>query len=254
MNLENVFTMLPIKIRSQLLDSYSNVTNHYISQHWEPAELNAGKFCEIVFSIINGYMNGKIPDRASKPTNMLQECQNLERLTTSYPRALRIQIPRMLIALYEIRNNRGVGHINGDIKANTMDATAVLYMIKWVMAELVRIFHNTSNDEAQMIVDSIVERASPWIWSINGKKRILKHTISKSDQTLALLYDNNKELSANDIMDWIEYSSLAMFKRRVLKPLHNKRFIEHNIHTQQVVISPKGIEYFEKNILGKLLN
>jgi hypothetical protein len=49
----------------------------------------------------------------------------------------------VLVALYQIRNNRGVGDVGGDVDANQMDASYVLHSVHWVMAELVRILHQT---------------------------------------------------------------------------------------------------------------
>jgi len=48
----------------------------------------------------------------------------------------------MLIAQYEIRNNRGVGHVGGDVDQNHMDAKIVVEMAKWTIAELIRLFHS----------------------------------------------------------------------------------------------------------------
>ena len=61
----------------------------------------------------------------------------------------------MLIALCEVRNNRGVGHVGGDVDPNHMDAACVLEMSKWVMSELVRVFHDTSTEDATAAVDSL---------------------------------------------------------------------------------------------------
>ncbi|MBB3083292.1 hypothetical protein [Geodermatophilus sabuli] len=47
----------------------------------------------------------------------------------------------MMIGLYDIRNNRGVGHAGADVDPNHMDATVVLYQSKWLVAELVRLLH-----------------------------------------------------------------------------------------------------------------
>jgi len=60
-----------------------------------------------------------------------------------------VLIPRLLPVLYEIRNNRGVGHVGGDVDPNHMDAEAVQAMASWVMAELVRIFHGVKTEEAR---------------------------------------------------------------------------------------------------------
>ena len=81
--------------------------------------------CEVVYTILRGHIDGAFPARAKKPANMVDACRSLE-TETGFPRTIRIQIPRMVIALYEIRNNRGVGHVGGDVDPNHMDATAVV--------------------------------------------------------------------------------------------------------------------------------
>ncbi len=79
----------------------------------------------------------------------------------------------MLVALYETRNNRGVGHAGGDLDANHMDAMVVLFMAKWVVAEPVRVYHGLDTAEAQNVVDSLVQKEIPVIWSVAGKQRVL---------------------------------------------------------------------------------
>ena len=66
----------------------------------------------------------------------------------------------MLFALYEIRNSRGVGHVGGDVDANHMDAEFVLSAAKWVVAELVRLFHSTDVNIATEVVDALVDKDS----------------------------------------------------------------------------------------------
>lgn len=58
----------------------------------------------------------------------------------------------------EIRNNRGVGHAGGDVDPNDRDATAVPYMSKWLVAELVRVLHTLTSAEATEIVEVLIER------------------------------------------------------------------------------------------------
>jgi hypothetical protein len=50
--------------------SYQEIISNYLERRWEPAELNGGKFCEAVYSIINGAVKGSFPAKASKPSNM----------------------------------------------------------------------------------------------------------------------------------------------------------------------------------------
>lgn len=210
--------------------------------------MNGGKLCEIIYTIIKGNVDGSYPASPSKPANMVDACRALENAPSTFSRSIRIQIPRILMSLYEIRNNRGVGHVSGEINPNHMDANAVLYMSKWLMSELVRIFHNVDTTTATEIIDSIVERTFPIVWEINGMKRILDQSFSMKDKTLILLYQSQKHLSESDLVEWLEHSNPSIFRRDVLRKLHKDKLIEYNEKSKFVYISPKGIKYVEDSI------
>lgn len=60
------------------------------------------------------------------------------------PGTARILVPRMMMGLYDSRNNRGVVHTGAEVEPNKIDATAVLYVAKWLVAELLRLLHTLS--------------------------------------------------------------------------------------------------------------
>src|SRR5713101_513921 len=159
---------LPAVLRDPLLKSYREIGANFIEHRWGPSELDGGKFCEVVYCIVEGAIAGKFAAKPSKPKDMTRACRALEGLAADAKRvgdrSLRILIPRVLLPLYEIRNNRGVGHIGGDVDPNFLDATSVYGMASWVLAELLRVFHGISTEEAQQIVDALVERKHPLIW------------------------------------------------------------------------------------------
>ena len=131
MNSSNsILANLPIGLRTPLIDCYNSIVSNYMEHKWEPSELNGGKFCEIVYSIISGYVAGSFPANPSKPPNIVDACQALGKIPPNHgligDRSVRILIPRVIPFLYEIRNNRGVGHVGGDVDPNFMDATAVV--------------------------------------------------------------------------------------------------------------------------------
>jgi hypothetical protein len=182
--------------------------------------LNGGKLCEIVYTVIRGYADGKYPAKASKPKNMLDACKAMETAPISLPRSVRIQIPRMLVGLYEIRNNRSVGHMGGDVDPNHMDAVAVLYMSKWLLAELVRLFHSLSPEQAAAQIDAIVDREIPTIWRVGNRRRVLARRLSQKEKTLLLLYGGSGPLSEADLTASIEVRKLTAYRSQVLRPLH----------------------------------
>lgn len=248
-----VLAALPQTVRDELLNSYQKIMSNYLERRWEPSELNGGKFCEVVYSIVNGAVKGIFPAKASKPRNMLIACQAVEKETADPnrvgDRSLRILIPRLLPVLYEIRSNRGVGHVGGDVDPNHMDAEAVQAMASWIMAELVRIFHGVTTQEAQDTVDALVERKSPAIWEIEGVKRVLDPSMSAKNQVLMLLHHSTNWVSAADLLKWVEYSNSSMFRRSVLQAMHKARLIEFDSNKGLARISPLGAKTVEEDLL-----
>jgi hypothetical protein len=236
-----------------LLISYGEIMSNYLERRWEPAELNGGKFCEAVYSIVNGAVKGNFPTKASKPANMLSACRTLESEPADSnrigDRSLRLLIPRVLPVLYEIRNNRGVGHVGGDVDANHMDAEAVQAIASWVMAELVRIFHGVTTDEAQQTVDALVERKTPVIWELEGVKRVLEPRMSAKNQVLVFLHQATGWILVTDLLRWVEYSNASMFRSSVLKSLHKDRLIEFDAAQGRARISPRGVKEVEEKVL-----
>jgi hypothetical protein len=250
-----VLAGLPRTLRDTLLESYREIMSNYLERRWEPSELNGGKFCEAVYSIINGAVKGSFPAKASKPSNMLVACQALEKepsdLNRVGDRSLRVLIPRMLPVLYEIRNNRGIGHVGGEVSANHMDAEAVQAMASWVMAELLRIFHGVPIEEAQQTIDALVERKTPVIWEVEGVKRVLDPDMSAKNQVLMFLHHSTGWVPATDLFNWIEYSNASNFRRLVLTPLHKARLIEFDTKLARARISPAGAKEVEEKLLRR---
>jgi hypothetical protein len=104
-----------------LMGAFATIVRNYREGRWEPSELNGGKLCEVVYSVLKGHVDGKMPTSPSKPRNTVDSAKDLEKADQNvFPRAVRVQIPRVLMALYEIRNNRGVGHVGGDVDPNAL--------------------------------------------------------------------------------------------------------------------------------------
>src|SRR5688572_23856301 len=89
---------LPQGLREPLIASYREIAANYIERRWEPSELNGGKFCEIVYSVIDGAITGNFPAAATKPARMADSCKALEQRPANPARvgdrSLRVLIPR----------------------------------------------------------------------------------------------------------------------------------------------------------------
>jgi len=235
---KQVFVAIPDGLRNPLIDEYNNIVRNYMERKWSPSELGGGRFCEIVYTILEGFVSGGYPASPVKPNNFVSACRALEAKSVKV-RSFRILIPRMLLPLYEIRNNRGVGHVGGDVDPNYIDATAVLCMTSWVMAELVRVFHNLPIADAQKMVDSLVERRTPFIWQSGDMRRVLRTDLSLKDQALMLLSTSQSPVETNLLFRWTECSNRTYFNR-VLRELHRARLIELSSDNSTAELLPPG--------------
>lgn len=240
---------LPEGLRGELVAEYQKIMRNFRELRWEGTELDGGRFCEIVYTILAGHLDGdKYPDQAKKPNRFMDACIKLESRPATYADSARLMIPRVLIGLYDVRNRRGVGHVGGEVNANHMDATLVAGNVQWIMAEMVRMFHDTDIATAQATVDALVDRTLPVIWEVDGVTRVLDHKLPLKDKVLLLLYASPHGLSEKSLMTSLELTKIYNLKR-VLKPLHDEVMVHHRGADGWVTISPKGVDDTELRLL-----
>lgn len=244
---QQALAALPAELREDLVREFAKIVKNYAEGRWEPAELDGGKLAEAAYSVCRGYVDGSYPTRAQKPRDMVAACRALEK-ETGVPRSIQIQMPRVLVALYEIRSSRGVGHTGGDVDPNHMDATCVLQMAKWVVAELIRVLHQMPVDDAAELVEALVEREIPLVWKVGDVRRVLDPDMGASDRTLLLLHGVPGAVAEAPLRAWVEYSNSTRY-RHILGQLHANKLIEHDRVASTAMISPRGVQYVEDKLI-----
>jgi hypothetical protein len=243
-----VFPSIPKPILDRLETSYNNVKKNFRESRFEPSELNGAKFCEIVLRLLEWHTSKSYTPFGTDVKDFARAAKKFENLST-FPDSVRFHIPKILDALYGIRNKRGVGHVGGDVDPNLMDAVFVVSACDWIMAELVRIFHQLSTEEAQKLVQDLITKKIPIIWKIGGSKRVLAVHLSYKDKALALLYgEYPRSVKQADLFAWVEHSNIAVFKRDILRSCHEAKLIEFDEATGEISLSPLGLNYVEQNI------
>jgi len=254
MNLDEVSVELkknitPILIDA-LLEAYKEVKENFYLEKFEPSELNGGKMveaCVRILEILTGAAT-HTPLGANQIRNMIQKLQSFEQKdATLYHESYRLHIPRVLISIYNLRNRRGVGHLAHDVKSNIMDAIYILNACNWVLAELLRLNHTITLDEAQRTVDALVERPDLSVYKFKNLSRSLKTNLTRKEQVLLILASHHPNVLTDEyLFKSIEPPNKANFKRDVLKLLHSERLIEYD-NENNCMILPNGFKYIESN-------
>ena len=212
-----------------------------MERRWTPSELSGGRFCEIVYTVLVGYAKGTYPSSPSKPSNFVDACRQIENCS-HIPRSFQILIPRLLPALYEIRNNRNVGHVGGEVDPDFMDSSIVVSIASWVLAELIRVIHNISTEEAQKLVESLTERRHPLVWKSEDKSRVLDPKLSLKVQILLLLVSASGRVLINKLFSDSGSRNRSYFNL-ILRNLHDNRLLEIHDDEEAVEILPPGSNY-----------
>jgi hypothetical protein len=245
---------IPSRLRDPLLKEYQTIVQNFLEQRWLPSELHGGRFSEIVYTILDGQAQKAYAAAPTKPANFVEACRTLEKNKLAHvPHSFQILIPRMLPALYDVRNNRNVGHVGGDVDSNHMDAVAILSMSNWIMGELVRVYHNLNTAQAQQLVDALVEVRLPAVWTgDDGVKRVLETSLKLNEQILLLAAVSMPDVTATQLVEWIEYDD-DKYVMRTIRALHTRRLIEFTEKTGKVRILPPGTKAVEELIRKKNL-
>jgi hypothetical protein len=237
-SVSTALSAIPPGLRDPLIVEYQGIVQNFLEQRWRPTELQAAIFSEIAYTILDGHAKGVYPAGPSKPRDMVGACRLLEN-NAHVPRSFQILIPRMLPALYEVRNNRNVGHTDGDVDPNHMDSVVVLSICNWIMGELVRVYHSLSVGDAQSVVDALAEVRVPLIWTNGVVKRILDPKLSLQEHILLLAGATVPSATATQLLSWIEYEDEKYFMRTI-RNLHKKRLVEYDKNSGTVQVLPTG--------------
>lgn len=247
-NATTALRAVPTGLRDPLLKEYRSITSNYAEHRWSPSELSGGHFCEIVYTIVDGFGSGTYAPTPTKPKDFVGACRSLEN-RINVPRSFQILIPRALPTLYEVRNNRGVGHAGSDVDPNHMDATLVLGMCNWILAELVRVFHNLPIADAQRLVDSFAERRVPLIWEDGNLKRVLDPSLKLGPQAILLMASSGVPVSVSDLQDWLDYDN-KQYLLKTLREYHAQRLINLSKDGKTAQLLPPGSK-FAADIVSK---
>lgn len=234
------------RIAKKLISYYQGIISDYTQGKWEESMSAGGKFAEIGIRALDLELFRKYKpfDSSLHPIDdkLLATYEN----KTGYCDSYRILIPRVLKTIYDIRNRRGIAHVS-TIFPNEMDATLVLYLVKWVLAEIVRLKSGLPIHETASLVEAITERQTPLIWRKDDITRVIDTQIPVKDKILLLLNHFSDSKTEKELFDMTKYSNLSRFKK-YLKELHQKALIEYECGSKNglCTISPTGSKHAER--------
>jgi hypothetical protein len=232
-----------------LLAAYEDAKENYYLGGLRLSAVEGGRFCEAAFRVLQEQAFGTY-DPVGTPLDTEKCIRNLaSRPAASLHESIRIHIPRALRVVYDIRNNRDAAHLADGIDPNVQDATLVIGILDWVLAELVRLYHNIPPNDAQDAVEDLVTRKAPTIQDFSGFLKVLNPRLSASDHCLVLLYQvGSHGASYSQLQDWAR-PSMRSNLRKTLSRLVDKRALVH-FDGALYRITRTGQQYVERKAIA----
>ncbi len=180
--------VFPQKHVDALIKYFFEAAKEYQNKKWESVGIKSGKFVEAVTKCLMVYCGQSVPK--SRQFKAGVELRKLESLSSSYSEVVRLVIPRACLFIYEVASNRGGRHDSDDIDANEIDAKAVVPLISWIVAEMIRfsIIGVTNPANISALVESLSEKIYPYSEEIDGRPYVNLNSISAIKVGLLLLY------------------------------------------------------------------
>jgi hypothetical protein len=222
----NLESRLPAPIVAELLAGHEEAKRSFYLGGLRLSEVEGGRFCEAAFRALEYITTAKYTalGRQLNAEKFIVQLANLP--NGSYSDSIRLHIPRALRVVYDIRNNRDAAHLADGIDPNLQDATLVVGVIGWVLAEFVRLFHSVSADDAQRMVEDLVTRQAPVIEEFGGFLKVLNPKLSASEYLLVLLYQTGKAGAAlQELAGWLHPRMRSNVKRTLYRLEHERALI-----------------------------
>lgn len=214
-SLEKAF---PAELVEEMLRSYDKVQQDYFLADYRPLCIEAARFAEVAIRMLQHITAGRYISLESQIPNFAAEVTKLAQLpqSLSFSDSIRLLIPRTLQIIYDVRNKRNIGHIGGEVDENFADATLAMTCCNWVLAELVRIYHTGDIDEAQAMVDSLIEIKLPMIQDFEGFLKVLDPDLPLPAKILVLLHHRGKiGATFNELTEWIGRTEKTNLHKRL---------------------------------------
>lgn len=170
------------------LKYYEAATGKLIEREWDRVAQDLGKFAEALTKAIMvfGNITSTATGRQFKVTN---ELRRFESHQPPLPEVLRMVVPKALVFISELVNNR-LGRHDTDLDPHEMDASAVMPIASWTLAELVRFCSpNTDQDSATSLIQELTAKIVPFFEVIEDRAYVHNgHELSAEEVALLLLY------------------------------------------------------------------
>lgn len=235
---QGLIAFLNTGLVDELLAAYQEAKRNFYLGGLRLSAVEGGRFCEAAFRLLQQRTTGGFDPlgRQLDSETLVRQLANIP--AAQHPEAVRLHIPRALRVVYDIRNKRDNAHLADGIDPNLQDATLVIAILDWVLAEFVRMYHAVPPQVAQDMVTSIITRSAPAIEDFDGFLKVLRTDLGASEFVLVLLYQRGPQgATFHELESWVRPKMRSNLRRTLHSLEHDKAHIHASNGTFRITRS-----------------
>jgi hypothetical protein len=155
-------------------------------------------------------------------------------------------LAKVLRAIYKLRSQRGAVHVSPTYTANEIDSRMILESVRWILADLLRIFVTTDRDSVAQTVRSLARFPQPLIRNIGDTPFLQSVSFTTEEEVLAHLLDADDGLETSTLVNLIPKSSSGV--RAALSNLSNANTRQIVNRSGRWIIADLGVKRIEQRI------
>jgi hypothetical protein len=233
----------------ELLEAHAEAKRNFYLGGLRLSAVEGGRFCEAAFRLLEYITKNKVFTPLGKQLDTEKLINQLGSMNpTQANDSIRLHVPRSLRVVYDIRNKRDTAHLADGIDPNLQDATLVIGVIDWVLAEFIRLYHNVDAHAASKMVNGIVRRLAPVVQDFGGFLKVLNPKLTASDHCIVLLYQRGDDgATMQELEHWVRPKMRANLRRTLGALVHKKDYAHFD--GSRYVVTQRGIQYVEQENL-----
>ena len=235
-------------LASSIIDCYIDMQQRFLAGDWKPAELDGGRFCEVIARAFLQLDTGRVDHR--KLPGKVREALFDKQIPHRMKAKDRHHLTQVIKTVYGFRSDRGAVHISADYTANYADSTLVIHNSKWLLAEFLRLAWTNDENVVAETISQIVQLEHSLIHELDGKPLVLARDIAATEEVLLLLYHAmNNQLSREELRSHASGQTpqnVAVAISRLMKAK------EVRTAGDRVALTPVGQKRIVEKILPKL--
>jgi hypothetical protein len=183
------------QLSEQLVREFVSLEGRFIQRDWEPAELDAGQFAEILSRVLY-HLDSGILSRGKDIGECLGHVEDDSKGPHQIqPRSTGLHIARVLRCVYKFRSARGAIHISPTYTANHLDSRFMIECARWCMAETIRWLAGgkPSHDDAARIIRELLQFEVPAVGRYGDRVIVQRTDLSAIEEVLVMLHYAGEE-------------------------------------------------------------